>query len=224
MQAIKAGVLEIADVFVVTKADLPDARKTESDLLAMLALRRGQASPPAVRKVSAPSGEGIEDLVEWLDGRTQRGLRHEAGGVKKAYSQTSTCIAADNLAQLLGIELVAASVGSTTVRMKVERRHINFNGKCHGGALFALGDMALGLACNSHGRLATLVDGQMSISTAVDEGDWLVAHASEVSRSRKIGSYQVHVTRAKDNAHIALMHGTVYVLDRPVAAVGGDSL
>lgn len=223
VQAIKAGVLEIADVFVVTKADLPDARKTESDLLAMLALRRGQASPPPVRKVSAPSGEGIEDLVEWLDSRTQRGLRHEAGGVKKAYSQTSTCIAADNLAQLLGIELVAASVGSTTVRMKVERRHINFNGKCHGGALFALGDMALGLACNSHGRLATLVDGQMSISTAVDEGDWLVAHASEVSRSRKIGSYQVHVTRAKDNAHIALMHGTVYVLDRPVAAVGGDS-
>jgi LAO/AO transport system kinase len=39
VQAIKAGVLEIADAFVVSKADLPDAHRTERDLQAMLALR-----------------------------------------------------------------------------------------------------------------------------------------------------------------------------------------
>ncbi len=219
VQAIKAGLLEIADIFVVTKSDLPDARKTESELLAMLTLRRGSKPLPKVQRVSAPSGEGIELLVDWLDGRTQRGLRHAAGGANEALRQTTDCIAADNFAALLGIELVSAALGSTTLRMKVERKHINFNGKCHGGALFALGDMALGLACNSHGRLATLVDGQMSISTAVNQGDWLVAHAREVSRSRKIGSYQVQISRESDNAHIALLHGTVYVLDQPVAVV-----
>ena len=40
-----------------------------------------------------------------------------------------------------------------------------------------------------------------------------------MSRSRKIGSYQVRIFRASDDAHIALIHGTVYVLDRsPVGA------
>ncbi|QIL79466.1 methylmalonyl Co-A mutase-associated GTPase MeaB [Diaphorobacter sp. HDW4A] len=215
VQAIKAGILEIADVFVVTKSDLPDSRKTEADLRAMLALRKEKNALPEVLKVVATTGEGVDTLVQVLTQRTARGVRHEIGGAREAYRQLSKYIAADNVANLLGMELVAASKGSTTLRMKVQRKHINFNGKCHGGILFSLGDMALGLACNSHGQLATLVDGQLSISTAVDEGDWLIAHAYEVSRSRKIGSYQVRISRASDDAHIALIHGTVYVLDRP---------
>lgn len=216
VQAIKAGMLEIADIFVVTKADLPDARKLETELLAMLALRRSGGMVPKVQCVSAPSEEGTDALVDWLDMRKERGRRHAANGAKMAYNLATKCIAGDNMAQLLGIELVSASIGSTTLRMKVMRKHINFNDRCHGGALFALGDMALGLACNSYGKIATLVDGQLSISTAVEEGEWLVAHAYEVSRSRKIGSYQVKITRARDGEHIALLHGTVYVLDKPV--------
>ena len=215
VQAIKAGILEIADVFVVTKADLPDSRKTESDLRAMLALRKDKSALPPVLKVVATNGDGVDELVQVLCELDERGVRHRAGSAIETHQQLSRFIASDNVAQMLGIELVAASKGSTTLRMQVQRKHINFNGKCHGGMLFSFGDMALGLACNSHGQLATLVDGQMSISTAVDEGDWLIAHASEVSRSRKIGSYQVRIFRAKDDAHIALIHGTVYVLDRP---------
>jgi LAO/AO transport system kinase len=102
----------------------------------------------------------------------------------------------------------------------VRREHMNFNNRCHGGAIFAFGDMALGLACNSHGQMATLVDSGLSISTAVEEGEWLIAQATEVSRSRKIGNYQVTITRARDDAHVALLHGTVYVLDRPVEVAG----
>ena len=97
------------------------------------------------------------------------------------------------------------------------QKHINFNQRCHGGAIFALGDMALGLACNSYGKLTSLIDGQMSISAAVEEGDYLIAHACEMSRSRKVGSYQVRITRARDDQLIALVHGTVYVLDKPLA-------
>lgn len=224
VQAIKAGVLEIADIFVVTKADLPDSRKTESELLAMLTLRRSQAVVPEVKRVSAPAEEGTDALVDWLDARSERGRRHAAGGSKTAHNLVSKCISGDNMAQLLGIELVSASMGSTTLRMKVMRKHMNFNDRCHGGALFALGDMALGLACNSYGKIATLVDGQLSISTAVEEGEWLVAHAYEVSRSRKIGSYQVKITRARDGEHIAMLHGTVYVLDKSLEAAMGESV
>jgi LAO/AO transport system kinase len=216
VQAIKAGVLEIADIFVVTKADLPDARRTESDLQAMIGLRRNATWTAVVQKVSAPSGEGVAALVDWLDARPQRGLRHAPGGSLQARQLVGRCLDADNFGQSMGMELVHAVPGEVKLRMRVQRMHINFNQRCHGGAIFSLGDMALGLACNSHGSIATLVDSQMSISTAVEEGEWLLAHATEVARSRKIGTYQVRVSRERDGAHIALLNGVVYVLDRPV--------
>jgi len=223
VQAIKAGVLEIADIFVVTKADLPDARRTESDLLAMIGLRRKATWTPVVKKVSAPSGEGMEALVEWLDQRPQRGLRHAPGGAQQARALVARCLGADSFGQAMGMELLHAAPGEVKLRMRVQRMHINFNQRCHGGAIFSLGDMALGLACNSHGSIATLVDSQMSISTAVEEGEWLVAHATEVARSRKIGTYQVRISRARDVAHIALLNGVVYVLDKPVSVAGSET-
>jgi phenylacetic acid degradation protein PaaD len=157
----------------------------------------------------------MEALVDWLESRTARGLRHAGDSAgSEARSLVARCLAADRYGQGLGIELVSASAGTVTLRMKVRAEHINFNGRCHGGAIFSFGDMALGLACNSHGQMASLVNGQMSISTAVEEGEWLHAQAIEVSRSRKVGHYQVKITRERDDAHIALLNGTVYVLDR----------
>jgi len=63
VQALKAGVLEIADVFVVNKADLPDAGRTERELFSMLALRRAGRRPPVLKTV-ATSGEGVAALAD----------------------------------------------------------------------------------------------------------------------------------------------------------------
>jgi LAO/AO transport system ATPase/phenylacetic acid degradation protein PaaD len=216
VQAIKAGVLEIADVFVVTKGDLPDAKRTEADLQAMLGLRRHGTGTPPVMKVSAPTGQGVDELVAWLDTRAQRGLRHAPGGMQAARALVARCLGADHFGNTLGMELLHAAPGEVKLRMRVQPMHINFNERCHGGAIFSLGDMALGLACNSYGSIATLVDSQMSISTAVEVGDYLVAHATEVARSRKMGTYQVRISRARDDAHVALLNGVVYLLDKPV--------
>jgi LAO/AO transport system kinase len=64
IQAIKAGLLEIADVFVINKADHPGADRLAADLEGMLSLggRAGWA-PPIVRTV-ATEGRGIADLAE----------------------------------------------------------------------------------------------------------------------------------------------------------------
>lgn len=63
VQVGKAGILEIADVFVVNKADLEGADGTAGDLEQMI--RMGQPSadwtPPVVR-VAARSGQGIQEL------------------------------------------------------------------------------------------------------------------------------------------------------------------
>jgi len=66
IQAIKAGILEIADVFVVNKADREGADRTAAELSTMLDLTPGRAwRPPVVRSV-APRDEGTGALVETL--------------------------------------------------------------------------------------------------------------------------------------------------------------
>jgi LAO/AO transport system kinase len=64
IQAIKAGVLEIADVLVVNKADRPGADETAKDLAQMLTLgvARTDWRPPVVRTVAA-TGDGVDELV-----------------------------------------------------------------------------------------------------------------------------------------------------------------
>jgi LAO/AO transport system kinase len=73
IQAAKAGILEIADVFVVNKADRDGAAQTARDLRAMQSLggrsdEPGRWRPPICRTVaSRDTDNGIEDLLEALD-------------------------------------------------------------------------------------------------------------------------------------------------------------
>jgi len=88
VQAAKAGILEIADIFVVNKSDRPGAQEAVRDLRTMLAMApnrdEGTWKPPIV-SASAASGEGIDDLVgrldehaEWLAAAGERDRRRLA--------------------------------------------------------------------------------------------------------------------------------------------------
>jgi len=68
IQAIKAGVLEIADVLVVNKADRPGADETARDLTQMLKLGkpRTEWTPPILR-TTASTGEGVDQLVRAIE-------------------------------------------------------------------------------------------------------------------------------------------------------------
>jgi LAO/AO transport system kinase len=63
VQAVKAGLLEVADVLVVNKVDQPGAERTVADLTAMTRMR-GDGPRPAVVRLAAARGEGIDLLVE----------------------------------------------------------------------------------------------------------------------------------------------------------------
>jgi LAO/AO transport system kinase len=66
IQAIKAGILEIADIFVVNKADRPEADRTARDLAMMVDMVHGEEGrwrAPVVQTV-ANRQEGIADLME----------------------------------------------------------------------------------------------------------------------------------------------------------------
>jgi LAO/AO transport system kinase len=65
IQAMKSGLLEIADILVVNKADRPGADETHLQLLAALHLRVGMADVP-VLKTTATSGDGVSGLVDQI--------------------------------------------------------------------------------------------------------------------------------------------------------------
>ena len=64
VQAIKAGIMEIADVFVINKADLPEADRLEREIIAIqsLSTRKDGWVPPIVRTV-ATEGQGIAETL-----------------------------------------------------------------------------------------------------------------------------------------------------------------
>jgi LAO/AO transport system kinase len=66
IQAAKAGVLEVADVLVVNKADRPETQRTVRDLRQMAAMSASPWKAPVVTTI-AVSGEGIDELVRQLD-------------------------------------------------------------------------------------------------------------------------------------------------------------
>ena len=80
IQAAKAGILEIADVFVVNKSDRPGAQEVTRDLRMMLAMARygGDDWKPPIIGTTAVTGEGIAELAaaidkhrDWLGGNGQ---------------------------------------------------------------------------------------------------------------------------------------------------------
>jgi LAO/AO transport system ATPase len=77
LQWEKAGLLEVADVVVIHKADMPGADRVEAQVLATLSLSAGQA--PAVLRVSARTGMGVEALWSAIASCPLRRGRADAG-------------------------------------------------------------------------------------------------------------------------------------------------
>jgi LAO/AO transport system kinase len=69
VQAIKAGLLEIADVIVVNKGDRPGADRAARQLRAMLSTAGGRVArkPPPVLVTTATTADGVDKLVKAID-------------------------------------------------------------------------------------------------------------------------------------------------------------
>jgi LAO/AO transport system kinase len=95
VQAIKAGILEIADIFVVSKADRPGADQTVAELAMMLSLdpqrRQHDKSIPywkiPVLQTSAPKGLGLVELVDAIEAHRVY-LAHSGTWARRAHRQT----------------------------------------------------------------------------------------------------------------------------------------
>ena len=72
IQALKAGIMEIGDIFVVNKADREGADRLVTELSLMLDLSQAMSPwrPPVIKTI-APTGEGIPELIEKISAHRQ---------------------------------------------------------------------------------------------------------------------------------------------------------
>jgi LAO/AO transport system kinase len=116
IQAIKAGIMEIGDIFVINKADREGVNTTEKELQALLslAMRDDAWEPPIVRTVATES-KGIEELAAAIS------------KFQDFHSQTDsalgrrTAIARWRILELLRERLVAQTLESDSAAEKLER-------------------------------------------------------------------------------------------------------
>ncbi len=94
VQAIKAGLLEIADVVVVNKGDRPGAERAARQLRAMLSSAGGriERAPPPVMMTTATTGEGIAALTEAIDAHRST-AREPLAARQRAANQVRRAIA-----------------------------------------------------------------------------------------------------------------------------------
>jgi LAO/AO transport system kinase len=94
VQAIKAGLLEVADLVVVNKGDKPGALRTAAQLRAMLVptvartpTDRPAPKRPEVMVTTASTGEGVPELLAALDRHREIGRANESGGSRRTRAE-----------------------------------------------------------------------------------------------------------------------------------------
>ena len=93
VQALKAGVMEIADIFVVNKADRDGAARMKSELELMLQLRPAAGWTVPVLLTVASDGKGIDELVAQVDAHhaylaaSGEGARRQAAGRRTDFAR-----------------------------------------------------------------------------------------------------------------------------------------
>ncbi|MEP6995695.1 MAG: methylmalonyl Co-A mutase-associated GTPase MeaB, partial [Acidobacteriota bacterium] len=93
IQAIKAGILEIADVFIVNKADRSGADRAVAELAMMLDVSPEKDWRPPIVKTSAPTGAGVAEAVEALEAHGSHLAATGEGAARRAVRARSRLLA-----------------------------------------------------------------------------------------------------------------------------------
>lgn len=114
----------------------------------------------------------------------------------------------DAYSKWLGIEILECKVGHVKVGMTVRKEMLNSMNKAHGGITYSLADTAFGFTANTHGKYAVSIETSINHIEALNEGDYITAHATVDLQKTKVGFNVVEVKR--DNQLVALFKGVVY--------------
>ena len=122
IQALKSGIMEIADIFIVNKADRDGADKVESDIIAMLntSSQKMDTIPP-VLKTSALRNEGIDAVVAELLQMKDAGLELKVNEEERIRDEILLHVE-DNIFQYVRDELIKNEKLETEVEKVLSRK------------------------------------------------------------------------------------------------------
>ena len=122
IQAIKAGILEIGDVFAINKSDLDGADKLVREINMMLDLDDHMSDwRPPIRKVVANRGEGIAELVDTLEEHRAIVDAIGAGDARSARKVGAKHMENSEQTLLYAIEEQEKKTGTTLVKRKQKK-------------------------------------------------------------------------------------------------------
>jgi len=125
----------------------------------------------------------------------------------------SNMMANDFFSQWLGIEIIETGLGSCQLKATLRHEMLNGFSIAHGGISYSLSDSALAFASNSYGKKAVSIETSISHLKQVKENDVLLVEANEISRSNRIGLYEVTIHN-QHNELISVFKGTVYITEK----------
>ncbi len=118
VQTLKAGIMEIGDLFVVNKADRPDAERTVTEIGAMLRLAPPGGWQPPVLKTVALRGEGVGEVLAAIRGHRAYLEAEGLLAVRRLKRRRAEILRA--LQARIGEEVVARARASGTLEAVIE--------------------------------------------------------------------------------------------------------
>lgn len=126
--------------------------------------------------------------------------------------------ATDRASQGMGMRVAAIGPGSCTMTMAVREDMLNGYGTCQGGLLTALADSCFAFACNSYDEITVAAGFDVQIVAPGKLGDVLTARAVEVSKTGRLGVYDVDVRNQRDERVLAFRGRSYTMKGKPVLA------
>lgn len=124
--------------------------------------------------------------------------------------------ATDRASRGMGMRVAAIGPGSCTMTMSVREDMLNGYGTCQGGLLAALADSCFAFACNAYNEITVASGFNVEIVAPGRLGDVLTATAVEVSKSGRMGVYDVDVRNQRDERVVAFRGRSYTMKGKPV--------
>ncbi len=119
--------------------------------------------------------------------------------------------------------VVIDDLTETTVKahMVLDLSSLNFFGRPHGGAIYALADAAFSVIGNNNNNLSVAVECNISYHYSPDPGKTLYVEGRELSGSSKIGHYifDIYVEEGGKKKSVATMTSVLYKTGKPIKEV-----
>jgi len=130
--------------------------------------------------------------------------------------------AGDRASRGLGMAVVAIGPGSCTMTMAVREDMLNGHGTAQGGLVTALADSCFAFACNAYDEVTVAAGFDVQLVAPGRLGDVLTATAVELSKTGRLGVYDVDV-RNQRGERVCAFRGRSYTMKgKPVVAPAAE--